>query len=44
VPFGGYKWSGIGREHGSEAIREYSPVKTVVIGMGRWRDAVTAPD
>lgn len=44
VPFGGYKQSGIGREHGYEAIREYTQVKTVVIGLGRWRDAVRAPD
>lgn len=41
VPFGGYKQSGIGREHGSEALREYTQVKSVVIGLDRWRDPVT---
>ena len=30
-PFGGYKQSGIGRESGSDAIREYLQVKTVWI-------------
>jgi aldehyde dehydrogenase (NAD+) len=28
-PFGGYKRSGIGRESGSEAIKEYLQTKTV---------------
>ncbi|MBI3636065.1 MAG: aldehyde dehydrogenase family protein [Candidatus Rokubacteria bacterium] len=36
VPFGGFKKSGIGREHGQEALREYTQVKTVVIGLDRW--------
>jgi acyl-CoA reductase-like NAD-dependent aldehyde dehydrogenase len=40
VPFGGSKQSGLGREHGSEALREYTELKTVVIGMARWTDAV----
>ena len=42
VPFGGYKQSGMGREHGFEGIREYTQVKTVVIGLDRWQDAVRA--
>jgi (Z)-2-((N-methylformamido)methylene)-5-hydroxybutyrolactone dehydrogenase len=42
VPFGGYKQSGMGREHGFEGIREYTQVKTVVLGLDRWRDKVTA--
>jgi acyl-CoA reductase-like NAD-dependent aldehyde dehydrogenase len=42
VPFGGYKQSGIGREHGYEALREYTQVKSVVIGLDRWHDKVNA--
>jgi len=42
VPFGGYKQSGMGREHGFEAIREYTQVKSVVIGLDRWHDQVNA--
>jgi len=30
VPFGGYKQSGIGRELGEYALREYSQIKTVI--------------
>ncbi len=30
-PFGGYKHSGLGRESGSDAIREYLQVKSVWI-------------
>jgi acyl-CoA reductase-like NAD-dependent aldehyde dehydrogenase len=30
-PFGGYKQSGIGRESGTEAIKEYLETKTVWI-------------
>uniref|UniRef100_A0A5S6QWR8 Aldedh domain-containing protein n=1 Tax=Trichuris muris TaxID=70415 RepID=A0A5S6QWR8_TRIMR len=30
-PFGGYKHSGIGREHSIEGVREYCEVKTVCI-------------
>jgi acyl-CoA reductase-like NAD-dependent aldehyde dehydrogenase len=30
-PFGGFKESGIGREHGEEGIKEYCEVKTVTI-------------
>jgi acyl-CoA reductase-like NAD-dependent aldehyde dehydrogenase len=40
VPFGGSKRSGLGREHGSEALREYTELKTVVLGMNGWTDAV----
>jgi acyl-CoA reductase-like NAD-dependent aldehyde dehydrogenase len=38
VPFGGYKQSGHGREHGLESVREFTQLKTVVIGMDRWQD------
>jgi acyl-CoA reductase-like NAD-dependent aldehyde dehydrogenase len=37
IPFGGYKLSGIGREHGSEAIREYTQAKSVTVGLGRFK-------
>lgn len=40
VPFGGSKKSGLGREHGSEALREYTELKTVVMATNRWSDAV----
>jgi aldehyde dehydrogenase (NAD+) len=33
-PFGGYKRSGVGRENGIEAIREYMQVKSVWINSG----------
>lgn len=33
TPFGGYKQSGIGREKGVEALRDYTQVKTVVIAI-----------
>jgi aldehyde dehydrogenase (NAD+) len=33
VPFGGYKFSGIGREKGLEALREYSQEKSVVVRL-----------
>ncbi|MDP9222996.1 MAG: aldehyde dehydrogenase family protein, partial [Actinomycetota bacterium] len=31
MPFGGFKQSGIGREHGRAAIEEYTESKTVCI-------------
>jgi aldehyde dehydrogenase (NAD+) len=31
IPFGGYKNSGLGREHGEYALKNYTEVKTVVI-------------
>jgi len=31
VPFGGYKESGIGREHGEDGLKEYCEIKTVTI-------------
>ena len=34
APFGGYKDSGLGRENGQEAIREYLQNKTVWINSG----------
>ena len=37
IPFGGYKMSGIGREHGIEAMREYTQVKSVTVGMERFK-------
>jgi (Z)-2-((N-methylformamido)methylene)-5-hydroxybutyrolactone dehydrogenase len=39
APFGGYKMSGIGRENGLDAIREYTQTKTVWIELsGQTRD------
>lgn len=32
IPFGGYKNSGIGREKGVEALRQYSQLKATVVG------------
>jgi len=32
-PFGGYKLSGIGRELGEYALKEYSEVKCVIVKM-----------
>ena len=37
IPFGGTKLSGIGREHGLEAMREYTQVKSVTVGMERFK-------
>jgi betaine-aldehyde dehydrogenase len=37
IPFGGYKMSGIGREHGSEAIHEYTQAKSITVGLERFR-------
>lgn len=34
-PFGGFKESGIGREKGTEAIREYTQTKNVCVNIGR---------
>jgi aldehyde dehydrogenase (NAD+) len=33
-PFGGYKASGLGRENGADAIREYVQTKSVWINTG----------
>jgi acyl-CoA reductase-like NAD-dependent aldehyde dehydrogenase len=33
LPYGGYKLSGIGRENGFEALREFTETKTVVIDL-----------
>jgi len=33
-PFGGYKDSGLGRENGVDAMREYQQVKSVWINTG----------
>ena len=32
LPFGGVKWSGLGKEHGSEALEYYMETKSVVVG------------
>ena len=37
IPFGGYKASGIGREHGTEAMHEYTQLKSVTVGMERFK-------
>jgi aldehyde dehydrogenase (NAD+) len=34
TPFGGYKASGLGRENGLDAIKEYLQVKSVWLGTG----------
>ena len=34
LPFGGVKWSGLGKEHGSEALDYYLETKSVVVGGG----------
>jgi acyl-CoA reductase-like NAD-dependent aldehyde dehydrogenase len=41
IPFGGYKLSGMGREHGAEAIREYTQVKSITVGMERFKSRFT---
>ena len=33
LPFGGVKWSGLGKEHGSEALDYYMETKSVVVGQ-----------
>ncbi|MGB8210038.1 MAG: aldehyde dehydrogenase family protein, partial [Mycobacterium sp.] len=37
IPFGGYKMSGIGREHGGEAIHEYTQAKSITVGLERFK-------
>jgi acyl-CoA reductase-like NAD-dependent aldehyde dehydrogenase len=37
IPFGGYKMSGIGREHGAEAIHEYTQAKSITVGLERFK-------
>jgi succinate-semialdehyde dehydrogenase/glutarate-semialdehyde dehydrogenase len=34
LPFGGVKWSGLGKEHGSEAVDYYMETKSVVVKTG----------
>ena len=31
IPIGGFKWSGIGRETGDEALESYSETKSIII-------------
>jgi len=31
LPYGGYKLSGLGRENGFDALREFTQTKTVVV-------------
>jgi phenylacetaldehyde dehydrogenase len=33
MPFGGYKNSGLGREHGREGVEAYTEIKTVSITL-----------
>jgi acyl-CoA reductase-like NAD-dependent aldehyde dehydrogenase len=33
APFGGYKFSGFGRDLGREALENYTEVKTVWVGL-----------
>lgn len=35
MPVGGYKWSGIGRENGTETIHAYTQTKSVYVGMAK---------
>jgi acyl-CoA reductase-like NAD-dependent aldehyde dehydrogenase len=37
IAFGGYKMSGIGREHGAEAIHEYTQAKSITVGLERFK-------
>src|ERR1700730_9069365 len=37
IPFGGYKKSGIGREHGAEAMREYTQPKSITVGLEKFK-------
>ena len=37
IPFGGWKKSGVGREHGSEAMLEYTQSKSITVGMERFQ-------
>jgi aldehyde dehydrogenase (NAD+) len=42
VPFGGFKYSGMGRENGLEAIREYTETKAIWVELtGATRDPFT---
>ena len=33
LPYGGYKMSGVGRENGFQAVREFTETKTVVVDL-----------
>lgn len=41
IPFGGYKMSGFGREHGLDAIREYTQLKSICIGLDRYKPKIS---
>jgi betaine-aldehyde dehydrogenase len=34
LPFGGYKFSGLGRENGKAAIEHYSQLKSIYVNLG----------
>jgi aldehyde dehydrogenase (NAD+) len=42
VPFGGFRSSGIGRENGADAIRDYTETKSIWVELsGQTRDPFT---
>ncbi|CAK5276631.1 unnamed protein product [Mycena citricolor] len=43
IPFGGFKESGIGREHGEGALETYTQVKSVHVNLGEMRALSSLP-